>query len=929
MTQVNDVTKQYLQSLPIWQYFDEMKAQLGQLKHDWEQYSSNLDQISTRFSKLPEIGTTQQICANTADNDCDIVRVYKKKEDGEYSRYDGPPEQSNNSASTTFRNKSIAMLEEKVKADEEMYAMINPDQPWIKCKIICVFRRPHGNNLNKPVITFKIRAPPEFQSRVYDVDKYAVARIQDHGELLKPPKRVIAGVRKSSMFAGIIGQEPFEDNLNRYLVHMDDGSARYFRPNQIYPILGQSSKPWRDSRYLGYANTDNEACLRVFFNTYPQRRLMRVKVGDEVDIYRDIGLVRAKVLDIDCDIARVLYKDAKEEYVYRGSPRWLADKHLRAKQLRNVGLETCHEGLAVHIHHYEQAGIKAIDEDLYKFCEDFDHKVIVSRNHNRAKKSTATSNTTAKRFKINLSGQQIEEDRDTVLEADGGDNHKCNPDCLIVPGVKTEIMIDDIKAEFRNESDLKVPLLLGWKRGFYKFALSRNTKPKVGVRYESPCGKIFSRIHDIRLHLKNTRSKMDIDYFSLERDIKLNSDNGSFDAFYYVENIAVDSRTGEPLENKNISLMNPYSEERLPADFEYRNESFPHPMLKAKGFSFNYDFKSSCDCKDDCFAKVSCACHRLNEEQYGKNTHHRGTLSKECQYNHKRLENQVATGIFECNSKCECSSKCSNRVVQNGIRFRLQVRKTLSKGWGVITLDDIPKGAFICTYAAELLDDADQYGDSDMYYADLDYISVNEETKEKISDSDEGVDSASDGEIPAQNGKRKSVPRIVESEDSDVAKDMNKKEVNDSSSISSFDGEAFGDKYLPEKIDSEKKSRYPKRRVQGNQAPAVNIVPTNKPTRVKFRKIHDLLETHDYTLDARMQGNVGRFFNHSCDPNAYVQNVFLETHDLRFPIVAFFAQRTIKALGEITWNYNYKMGSIQGRRIDCYCGSSNCRGRIL
>jgi len=28
---------------------------------------------------------------------------------------------------------------------------------------------------------------------------------------------------------------------------------------------------------------------------------------------------------------------------------------------------------------------------------------------------------------------------------------------------------------------------------------------------------------------------------------------------------------------------------------------------------------------------------------------------------------------------------------------------------------------------------------------------------------------------------------------------------------------------------------------------------------------------------------------HSCDPNVFVQNVFVDTHDLRFPWVAFFA----------------------------------------
>ena len=34
-------------------------------------------------------------------------------------------------------------------------------------------------------------------------------------------------------------------------------------------------------------------------------------------------------------------------------------------------------------------------------------------------------------------------------------------------------------------------------------------------------------------------------------------------------------------------------------------------------------------------------------------------------------------------------------------------------------------------------------------------------------------------------------------------------------------------------------------------------------------------------MDANSQGNIGRYFNHSCDPNIFVQNVFIDSHDLR------------------------------------------------
>lgn len=82
-------------------------------------------------------------------------------------------------------------------------------------------------------------------------------------------------------------------------------------------------------------------------------------------------------------------------------------------------------------------------------------------------------------------------------------------------------------------------------------------------------------------------------------------------------------------------------------------------------------------------------------------------------------------------------------------------------------------------------------------------------------------------------------------------------------------------------------------------------------------------------MDAKCQGNVGRYINHSCKPNMVVQNVFIDTHDLRFPWVAFFAKRHIRALQELTWDYNYEVGSVEGKYIKCMCGAAKCRGRLL
>ncbi|XP_063173850.1 histone-lysine N-methyltransferase SETDB2 isoform X2 [Candoia aspera] len=82
-------------------------------------------------------------------------------------------------------------------------------------------------------------------------------------------------------------------------------------------------------------------------------------------------------------------------------------------------------------------------------------------------------------------------------------------------------------------------------------------------------------------------------------------------------------------------------------------------------------------------------------------------------------------------------------------------------------------------------------------------------------------------------------------------------------------------------------------------------------------------------LDATREGNVGRFLNHSCSPNLFVQSVFVETHNRNFPWVAFFTKRHVKAGTELTWDYGYKAGSMPETETTCQCGSLKCQKKIL
>ncbi len=45
-----------------------------------------------------------------------------------------------------------------------------------------------------------------------------------------------------------------------------------------------------------------------------------------------------------------------------------------------------------------------------------------------------------------------------------------------------------------------------------------------------------------------------------------------------------------------------------------------------------------------------------------------------------------------------------------------------------------------------------------------------------------------------------------------------------------------------------------------------------------------------------------------------------------FPVFPF---RYIQAGTELTWDYNYEIGSVPGKVLHCYCGAAECRGRLL
>jgi [histone H3]-lysine36 N-trimethyltransferase len=80
--------------------------------------------------------------------------------------------------------------------------------------------------------------------------------------------------------------------------------------------------------------------------------------------------------------------------------------------------------------------------------------------------------------------------------------------------------------------------------------------------------------------------------------------------------------------------------------------------------------------------------------------------------------------------------------------------------------------------------------------------------------------------------------------------------------------------------------------------------------------------TRSEFVDATKKGNLGRFCNHSCNPNCFVDK-WVVGEKLRMGI---FAQRAIRAGEELVFNYNVDRYGADPQ--PCYCGEPNCTGFI-
>ncbi|KAM9328272.1 histone-lysine N-methyltransferase SETDB2 [Pholidichthys leucotaenia] len=484
------------------------------------------------------------------------------------------------------------------------------------------------------------------------------------------------------------------------------------------------------------------------------------------------------------------------------------------------------------------------------------------------------------------------------------DPHTCCKACL--PFLPTMPQSTPL---FWGQNPLKVPLLCGFKRLSAMMSLGGGGGAKdngIGNRedyegwdviYKSPCGKSLRNHDDVMVFLLDTKSYdiLQVDFFTFNPMVRLDP-RVAGSPRRLVQDL---SRGTEPTP---VELCVDDDGVR-PSDFRYRKDRWPHGCFLSREPAL---FKVCCDCTDGCGDADRCACVAMTTGgRY---------------YRHQRLLDAVPSGIFECGPWCDCvRTLCQNRLVQRGVQVRLQVFQTPDRGWGVRCRDDLDRGTFICIYAGIVLTrvpSPSELPPPKLTRADLPSDDEVEVVTEWLAPPVlEGRSHLLETPPPVSppTSPPLHVPVIQRHADVAVPLPLEQKSPMASGSISEMtfpSGEQAQEEMVAMMTASED-------------------VGSTKSSGQKSLKRAAMEDEDVCFVDASREGNVSRFINHSCQPNLFLQNVFTDSQDAAFPVVAFFTCRVVSAGTELTWNYDSSAAtSLRTQEVECLCGSDGCRGRF-
>ncbi|CAF0733514.1 unnamed protein product [Adineta steineri] len=729
---------------------------------------------------------------------------------------------------------------------------------------------------------------------------------------------------------GLIGEEPGKNNNYRCLIFFTDDktniSASYHDSSDIHVCLDQTFECENDF-------------LNCYFKSYPERMMLRAKEDTIVKI-RNINstnrnsFIQATVIQIDCSMMLIELSNTKQRiWIYRGSTlieqmnnyyltqnkadtngfsRHSARQHLSAKrsnapeiiclndQMRTKNVRTAEQVIddirpskrkRVSSEHDSQKSLPIQTESRTLRSHQQNINSTTSLTDNAITSVPIRSNHISTNPKIIIDPLFLELTENFLFHySKDFIPHYCSHKCVM----HAEKFLYQLP---RTMNPFLKPIACQWtiletirikKANDVRLKNTRSI-----LIYRAPCGRKLFNESQVDTYLHETKSKLSIELFVFDSSVNIRQS-------YCSDGKIVKSDISNGQENVPISAVNEVDSEE-PSPFTYRVERTP---VEGVNMVTNEPTMTCCTCTDGCRNRAQCACwlrtlkyaELIGDERVKSMKAKHKSQSEilyQIGYGFRRLYKNAPGGIYECNSKCSCHREtCSNRVVQNGGIAQLQLFKTVGRGWGVRTLHDVPLGTFVSVYSGEIFtsEQADERGKliGDEYQADLDFFeNINDDSDDE---DDSGANSDSD-----DDGDENKAP-LSNTESSNRSRTLRPREIVN-------------------KKDTKKSSKTMRNKTEMNSTLNRTMLPE--------------YDGVVYTLDAKLVGNIGRYFNHSCSPNIAVQNVFVDTHDIHFPWIGFFTMKTIRAGTELCWDYNYTVGEIAGRRMDCNCGASECRRRVL
>ncbi|XP_015740196.1 histone-lysine N-methyltransferase SETDB1 isoform X4 [Coturnix japonica] len=596
------------------------------------------------------------------------------------------------------------------------------------------------------------------------------------------------------LYAGIVAETPNVKNKDRFLIFFDDGYASYVKEWELYPVCRPLKKTWEDIEDVSCRDFIEE-----YISAYPNRPMVLLKNGQLIKTEWEGTWWKSRVEEVDSSLVKILFLDDKRcEWIYRGSTRLepmfsmktstaSTQEKKQSGQARtrpNVGAVRSKGPVVQYTQDLTGAGTQyrpleqmqaaslaaqpTSPQHTEMECSD---SLLAQSRKQVAKKSTSfrpgsgqlspsppvlsdapppgrAAAAQQHRFPSGPAGatQLFHGMMDRVpnepsyrapLEKLFYLPHVCSYTCLSrVRPVRSD--------QYRSKNPLLIPLLYDFRR----MTARRRVNRKMGfhVIYKTPCGLCLRSMAEIERYLFETDCDfLFLEMFCLDPYVLVDRKFQPYKPYYYIADITK-GREDVPLSCVNEIDSTP------PPQVAYSKERIP-----GKGVFINtgWEFLVGCDCRDGCRDKSKCACHQLTVQATGCTPG--GQINPNSGYQHKRLEECLPTGVYECNKRCKCNvNMCTNRLVQHGLQVRLQLFKTQNKGWGIRCLDDIAKGSFVCIYAGKILTDdfADKEGleMGDEYFANLDHIESVENFKEgyesdaKCSSDSSGVDLKDDEE---------------------------------------------------------------------------------------------------------------------------------------------------------------------------------------